>query len=165
MRIFLVALAFVTAFWAGEAASQSCPGSLMSPEWTECRKAVLNACAFVSASQSGTCEAAALQRFVLEQRAAKQNFVSVKYRQTPVDVAHPRFEYLDTSRSSFVTGAWYDSANSYMVIGLRGTHYHYCRMPMNAWTAFRRADSFGKHYNAFIKAGNYDCRLGGVPAY
>jgi KTSC domain len=90
--------------------------------------------------------------------------VWVKYRQTPVDLVDRRFEYLDTSRSSFITGAWYDSSNSYMVIGLRGTYYHYCRMPRNAWNSFRGADSFGRHYNAFIK-GNYDCRLRGVPVY
>src|SRR5262245_18616002 len=98
------------------------------------------------------------------QAATPNHIVRVKYRQTPVNVADPRFEYLDTSRSSFITGAWYDSSNSYMVIGLRGTYYHYCRMPRNAWSAFQVADSLGRHYNAFIK-GNYDCRLGGVPAY
>ena len=96
--------------------------------------------------------------------ATAKHVVWVKYRQTPVNVADPRFEYLDTSRSSFVTGAWYDGSNSYMVIGLRGTYYHYCRMPRNAWNSFSAADSFGRHYNTFIK-GNYDCRLGGVPVY
>jgi hypothetical protein len=100
----------------------------------------------------------------LARAAAPNHVVWVKYRQTPVNVADPRFEYLDTSRSSFITGAWYDGSNSYMVIGLRGTYYHYCRMPRNAWDSFRSADSFGKHYNAFIK-GNFDCRLRGVPAY
>jgi hypothetical protein len=40
--------------------------------------------------------------------ATPKHVVWVKYRQTPVDVADPRFEYLDTSRSSFITGAWYD---------------------------------------------------------
>jgi KTSC domain len=90
--------------------------------------------------------------------------VLVKYRLTPVNVSHPRFKYLDTSRSSFVTGAWYDESNSYMIIGLNNTYYHYCRMPVSAWNSFRSADSFGRHYNAFIK-GRHDCRLGGVPEY
>ncbi len=98
------------------------------------------------------------------QFARSQDLVWVKYRATPVDLANPRFEYLDTSRSSFVTGAWYDKSNSYMVIGLGGTYYHYCRMPRSAWESFRSADSFGRHYNAFIK-GRFDCRLGGVPDY
>jgi hypothetical protein len=93
-----------------------------------------------------------------------KHLVWIKYRQTPVNVADPRFEYLDTSRSSFITGAWFDSSNFYMVIGLRGTYYHYCRMPRSAWTLFGAADSLGRYYNAFIK-GNYDCRVGGVPVY
>ena len=96
--------------------------------------------------------------------AQQQHLIAVKYRSTPVDVAHPRFQYLDTSRSSFVNGAWYDEANGYMIIGLNATYYHYCRMPRSAWDAFRSADSFGRHYNAFIK-GRYDCRLGGIPSY
>jgi len=49
-----------------------------------------------------------------------QKIVIVKYRLTPVDVGHPCFESADTSRSSFVTGAWYDASNSYMIIGLNG---------------------------------------------
>lgn len=97
--------------------------------------------------------------------AAQQGrLILVKYRLTPVDISHPRFKYLDTSRSSFVTGAWYDETNSYMIIGLSGTYYHYCRMPRSAWDSFRHADSLGRHYNSFIK-GRYDCRLGGVPEY
>src|SRR5262249_3938794 len=43
--------------------------------------------------------------------ATPKHFVWVKYRQAPVDLADRRFEYLDTSRSSFITGAWYDSSN------------------------------------------------------
>src|SRR5262249_15042058 len=101
---------------------------------------------------------------VLAHAATPKHLVWIKYRQTPVDLADRRFEYLDTSRSSFITGAWYDSSNSYMVIGLRGSYYHYCRMPRNAWNSFQVADSLGRHYNAFIK-GNYDCRLAGVPVY
>jgi hypothetical protein len=97
-----------------------------------------------------------------EQRA--NHSVWIKYRNTPVDVGHPRFQYLDTTRSSFVTGAWYDSSNRYMVIGLRGTNYHYCQMPEKVWISFRAADSFGTYYNRFIM-GRYDCRLGGVPMY
>jgi hypothetical protein len=60
--------------------------------------------------------------------ATPKHVVWVKYRQTPVDLADRRFEYLDTSRSSFITGAWYDGSNSYMVIGLRGTYYFDCRL-------------------------------------
>ena len=90
--------------------------------------------------------------------------IDVKYRPTPVDVADPRFEYLDTSGSSLVNDAWYDESNSYMVIGLYEVYYHYCQMPGEAWESFRSAASFGRHYIQSIR-GRYDCRLGGVPEY
>lgn len=92
------------------------------------------------------------------------NFVSIKYRSDAVDIASPQFEELDTSRSSFVRGAWYDSDKQYMIIKLSGTYYHYCGMPQSMWREFKNASSFGKKYNASIKE-NYDCRLGVVPEY
>ena len=79
-----------------------------------------------------------------------------------VDLADARFEYLETSESSLVHGAWYDEKAEYMVIRLRDTYYHYCRLPADSWRAFRRGDSYGRHYLAHLK-GRYDCRLGGVP--
>jgi len=93
-----------------------------------------------------------------------QNFVNIKYRDDPVDIANERFEALDTSKSSVVRGAWYDVDNNYMVINLNGTYYHYCGMPIIAWTSLKSADSFGSHYNKYIK-GSYDCRNNYVPDY
>lgn len=90
--------------------------------------------------------------------------VWVKYRSTPVDVAPPRFEHLDTSGSSLVTGAYYDASNSYLVIGLKGTYYHYCGVSRSEWNDLCSATSFGKHYLSHFK-GRHDCRSGGVPEY
>jgi len=90
------------------------------------------------------------------------NYVDVRYRNDPVDVAS--FEYLNTSRSSWVRGAWYDADNQYMIINLQGTNYHYCGMPSSAWRSFKSASSFGSHYNAFIKS-NYDCQYNHPPDY
>jgi len=95
---------------------------------------------------------------------APKQYVSVKYRDDPVNIAAPAFEYLNTSKSSFVRGAWYDSGDQYMVINLSGTYYHYCDMPNSTWRTFRGADSFGSTYNRIIK-GRYDCRSGYVPDY
>jgi hypothetical protein len=86
----------------------------------------------------------------------------VKYRDTPVCL--DEFEYQDTSRSSFVRGVWYDASNDYMLISLKGTKYHYCRVPGSVWNAFKNASSFGQFYGVNLK-GNYDCRLGGIPLY
>lgn len=90
--------------------------------------------------------------------------VTVRYRTDPVDIAHPAFEYLDTTGSSLVRGAWYDGATGYMVINLNGTYYHYCSMPGSEWLAFKAATSFGSHYNATIK-GRYGCQGVAVPDY
>ncbi|MDY6826622.1 MAG: KTSC domain-containing protein [Bacillota bacterium] len=92
------------------------------------------------------------------------NFVTVKYRDTSVDIAAPYFEYHDTTGSSFIRGAWYDQNNQYMVINLDGVYYHYCAMPYSVWMNFKRADSYGRFYNQYIK-GQYDCRQGYVPVY
>ena len=86
----------------------------------------------------------------------------VKYRNTPVCL--DQFEYGDTSRSSWIRGAWYDDANDYMVINLKGTNYHYCRFPRSEWNGLLNAPSHGRYYHQNIK-GRYDCRLGGVPGY
>lgn len=91
-------------------------------------------------------------------------FVSVKYRDTPVNLASGRFTYLSTEESSLVRGAWYDASNEYLVIALDGIYYHYCGLPTHVWVAFQDAGSFGAFYNSRLK-GNYDCRLGHVPSY
>ena len=91
-------------------------------------------------------------------------YVLIKYRDDKVNLNNGLFEYLDTSESSWVEGAWYDSDNEYMVINLNGVYYHYCEMPDSAWSRFELSESFGSDYNEYIK-GNYDCRLGYVPSY
>ena len=93
-----------------------------------------------------------------------EKFVTVKYREDPVNIANSAFEYLNTSKSSFVRGAWYDEENTYMVIKLQSTYYHYCGLPPITWTQFKYADSFGTTYNQKIK-DRYDCRIGHVPDY
>src|SRR5436190_24220389 len=45
---------------------------------------------------------------------APHKWMQIKYRSDAVDLDNPRFEYTNTSASSFVEGAWYDAANQYM---------------------------------------------------
>ncbi len=52
--------------------------------------------------------------------------VDVKYR-GPVDLK--TFECRDTPRSSFIQRVCYDKPQSYMIINLKGTYYHYCDLP------------------------------------
>jgi hypothetical protein len=69
-----------------------------------------------------------------------------------------------TPESSFVRGACYDDANSYMVIHLNATWYQYCGLDRQTWGGLIDADSKGRFYNRNIK-GNFDCRVTPPPRY
>jgi hypothetical protein len=56
----------------------------------------------------------------------------VKYR-GPVDLKS--FACTDTPRSSFIQRVCYDEPQSYMLINLRGTFYHYCELPAATYNA------------------------------
>jgi hypothetical protein len=84
--------------------------------------------------------------------------VEVKYHGK---VSLQGFECTDT-QSSFVHRICYAESDKYLLVQLKDTYYHYCRMPprvVNAWLA---AESKGGFYNANIK-GRFGCREGGVP--
>jgi hypothetical protein len=87
--------------------------------------------------------------------------VFVKYRGS-VDLAPFECEWV--SRSSVVKRLCYDPKESYVIVNLTGTYYHYCEVSAAIVTAWRQADSMGRYYNALIK-GNFDCRVNRVPTY
>jgi hypothetical protein len=97
---------------------------------------------------------------------ARSETVDVKYRGL-IDLK--TFDCRDTPRSSFIQRVCYDKAQSYMLINLRGTFYHYCELPPAMLDSLMRALSMGQFYNANIKGtgsdGPYDCRTHRVPAY
>ncbi len=93
-----------------------------------------------------------------------EQILHIKYRATFVDVDKPYFEYLDTSKSSWIEGAWYDKSKQYLIINLKGTNYHYCSLDEGTWRRFKGSSSFGSAYSASIK-GNFDCRVFPVPDY
>ena len=92
--------------------------------------------------------------------------VNVKYRGA-VDLTP--FACTDTPRSSFVQRVCYDKAQSYMLINLEGTYYHYCDLPPATFDVFTAAPSMGQFYNQRIKGtgsdGPFDCRTHRVPVY
>jgi hypothetical protein len=92
--------------------------------------------------------------------------VDVKYRGV-VDLKP--FSCTDTPRSSFIQRVCYDKAQSYMLISLRGTYYHYCELPAATFDAFVAAPSMGQFYNRSVKGsgsdGPFDCRTHKVPQY
>jgi hypothetical protein len=64
--------------------------------------------------------------------AGNAETVDVKYR-GPVDLK--TFECRDIDRSSFIQRVCYDKGQSYMLISLNGTYYHYCELPHARSTA------------------------------
>jgi hypothetical protein len=109
---------------------------------------------------------AAALALVLLTTEARSETVDVKYRGT-VDLK--TFECRDIDRSSFIQRVCYDKPQSYMIINLKGTYYHYCELPPATFDALMGAPSMGQYYNQNIKGtgsdGPYDCRTHRVPAY
>lgn len=92
--------------------------------------------------------------------ASAGEVVNVKYH-GPVDVGRMDCH---SRPSSLVWRTCYDQANRYLVVNLKGTYYHYCRMPSAVVREWREAESMGRYYLANIKANAYDCRAGGIPS-
>lgn len=91
--------------------------------------------------------------------------VDVKFR-GPVDLKP--FVCTDT-KSSFVNRVCYDKANTYMLILLKETWYHYCEIGEGTVKSLLDADSKGRFYKANIKGsgkdGPFDCRTHKIPTY
>ncbi len=88
----------------------------------------------------------------------------VKYRNTPIDTPKGDFEELKIKHSSFVKRILFDEQNSYLLVKLSDTFYHYCGISKSEVQKWQSAQSLGKYYNTSIK-GKYDCRLFSVPRY
>jgi len=83
---------------------------------------------------------------------AQAETVNVKYR-CPVDLKP--FTCTNTE-SSFVNRVCYDKANSYMLILLNNTWYHYCEIDAITVASLISAGSVGRFYNANIKGTGKD---------
>src|SRR6202163_228928 len=110
--------------------------------------------------------AASMLLALLLSAEAHSETIDVKYR-GPVDLK--TFQCSDINRSSFIQRVCYDKAQSYMIISLRGTYYHYCELTSATFDSLMGAPSMGQFYNQNIKGsgsdGPYDCRTHRVPTY
>lgn len=86
--------------------------------------------------------------------------VFVKYRGT-VDLAPFKCVWTE---SSLVKRLCYDKRNEYLLVSLKGTYYHYCKLPVPVLQQWTASDSLGRYFNANIK-GNFDCRVYPPPTY
>jgi hypothetical protein len=103
----------------------------------------------------------ALAVIALVPLSAGAETVNVKYR-GEVDLAP--FECTNITRSSSVKRICYDRLNSYMLIDLNGTYYHYCEIDGETVAGLMHAESVGKFFNTNVK-GLFDCRTHHVPNY
>jgi phosphatidylethanolamine-binding protein (PEBP) family uncharacterized protein len=85
---------------------------------------------------------------------AHAEMVNIKNR-GPVDL---RPFTCTNTMSSFVNRVCYDKANSYMLILLNNTWYHYCEVDERTVASLISAGSVERVYNATIKDGPFDCR-------
>jgi hypothetical protein len=106
------------------------------------------------------CNAIALLSLVVRTSAQAES-VNVKYRGL-VDLAP--FACETVTRSSFIDRVCYDPKNTYMLIDLNGTWYHYCKIDQETVSSLLAAGSMGRFYNTSIK-GKFDCRTHRVPDY
>ena len=90
--------------------------------------------------------------------------IFVKYRDTLVNVSNGSFVEIDLKSSSLVKEIFYDSANKYLLVSLKGTFYHYCSIPNRVVTEWVSAPSLGRYYISRVK-GHFDCRQNPVPRY
>lgn len=90
--------------------------------------------------------------------AQKDNVIEIKYSGNEVNLSG--YDSLNTSKSSFVHGAWYDSAGKTLVLKLNDDYYQYCNFPDDVWLDFSDAESFGQFYNSTIK-DHYQCSESG----
>ena len=88
-------------------------------------------------------------------------WITVKYRNSSVDLSAPGFVRLDLSKGGDIGQAWWDSQNDYMVIELTGIFYHYCAFTAPDAEQFEATASADDHYRSTIK-GTHDCRYEGV---
>jgi len=84
----------------------------------------------------------------------ESNIVDVKYQDVDVDLS--TYDYLDTTKSSFINGAWYEESDGVLILQLNDEYYQYCEVPEEIWSDFSNADSFGSFYSSFIKE-KYGC--------
>jgi hypothetical protein len=93
----------------------------------------------------GMIRAATVTIVLLFTTAARSETVDVKYR-GGVDLK--TFDCRDINPSSFIQRVCYDKAQSYMIISLRGTYYHYCELPPATLDGLMGAPSMGQFYKS-----------------
>lgn len=86
--------------------------------------------------------------------SSKHKTVYIKYLDEYIDVYW--LDTFDTSFSSFIDEAYYDSHNETLIMNLTWTYYKRCNLPKYIWDEFRNSGSLWWYFNSYIK-WQYDC--------
>ena len=90
--------------------------------------------------------------------------VDVRDRGT-VDLA--TFACRDVTRSSLIQRVCYDSAQSTLIVGIKGGYDQYCELPASTFDGLMGAPSMGQFFNRNIRGAGpispYDCRTRRLP--
>ena len=89
--------------------------------------------------------------------------IYVKYRGM-VDVSNGQFKHLSLKDSKLIKSMYHDNGNSYLLVQLKSTYYHYCSIPQGEISNWRKSASLGRYYKRNIK-GRYSCKGNPVPNY
>jgi len=80
-----------------------------------------------------------------------------------------QFDSQNIERSSLITHVCYNAANSYMIIRLKSTDYHYCSIDAGTVSEFLEEDLMGRFFNKGSKGSGsdarFDCRTHPVPTF
>jgi hypothetical protein len=74
------------------------------------------------------------------------------------------FRCENVPRGANVKRLCYDAEEKYVLVSLKGIWYHFCGVPPETVTAWRKSASKGRYYNDNIR-GNFDCSELHAPAY
>jgi hypothetical protein len=99
------------------------------------------------------------------EKSAEPQWVQVKYRDTPVNVANGYFTHWKVSETGNVRDVWYDREDEYMLINLSGTVYHYCGFDILWWNNFSNYSPGTDYYYSNLIKGYpmFDCRNFNIP--
>ena len=102
--------------------------------------------------------------FISLHKNALAETIYVKYRAEPIHNVQKHFEEPSLRSSSLVKRVLYDVENSYLLVKLKHTFYHYCGLPIGVYRSWISTSSLGKFYLIRIK-GQFSCRYVTHPEY
>jgi len=87
-------------------------------------------------------------------RPKDYQYIAVANVDSSVNVV--KYDTFDTTRSSFIRGAFYDKDEEFLILNLSWTYYRWCHVPEYVWEEFKETEFLWWYYKKYIEWG-YDC--------